>query len=87
MCIRDRIKTDYRRRTYAPDGTVLETKTYWEGILKRLHVRGWLTSTFGTWLADITAAAMVVFGLTGIVLFLVPRVRRVHNRRKRRAAP
>ena len=81
------IKTDYRRRTYAPDGTVLETKTYWEGILKRLHVRGWLTSTFGTWLADITAAAMVVFGLTGIVLFLVPRVRRVHNRRKRRAAP
>lgn len=79
------VKTDLSRVTHAPDGTVLETKTYWEGIFKRLHVRGWLTSTFGTWFADIAAAAMVVFGLTGIVLFLVPRVRRRKNRRRLRA--
>lgn len=79
------VKTDLSRVTHAPDGTVLETKTYWEGIFKRLHVRGWLTSTFGTWLADLTAAAMVVFGLTGIVLFLLPRLRRRQNRRRMRA--
>jgi hypothetical protein len=79
------VKTDALRITHAPDGTVLETKTYWESIFKRLHVRGWLTSTFGTWLADITAAAMVIFGLTGIVLFLLPRIRRRQNRRRMRA--
>jgi hypothetical protein len=79
------VKTDFRRVTYAPDGTVLEEKTYWEAIFKRLHVRGWLTSRFGTWFADITAAAMVVFGLTGIILFLVPRLRRRQNRRNRKA--
>jgi len=80
------IKTDFTRTTHAPDGTVLERKTYWEGIFKRLHERGWLTSAFGTWLADITAAAMVVFGLTGIVLFLLPRLRRRQNRRRMRVA-
>jgi hypothetical protein len=80
------VKTDFTRVTYAPDGTVLEKRTYWENIFKRLHVRGWLTAAFGTWLADITAAAMVVFGLSGIVLFLVPRVRRRQNRRNRRLA-
>ncbi|MFN3991609.1 MAG: PepSY-associated TM helix domain-containing protein [Tabrizicola flagellatus] len=80
------VKTDFARTTYAPDGTVLEAKIYWEGIFKRLHVRGWLTATLGTWLADITAAAMVVFGLTGIVLFLMPRLRRRQNHRRMRQA-
>ncbi|MFN4201622.1 MAG: PepSY-associated TM helix domain-containing protein [Tabrizicola sp.] len=80
------VRTAFSRKTYAPDGTMLEARTYWEGIFKRLHVRGWLTSALGTWLADITAAAMVVFGLTGIVLFLVPRLRRRQNRRQMRQA-
>lgn len=80
------VKTDFTRLTHAPDGTLLERKIYWEGIFKRLHVRGWLSGTFGTWIADITAAAMVVFGLSGIVLFLVPRLRRRQNRRRMRAA-
>lgn len=80
------IKTDTWRVTHAPDGTVLESLTYWENIFKRLHVRGWLTRTFGTWFADITAAAMVIFGLSGIVLFLVPRIRRRQNRLRMRTA-
>lgn len=80
------VKTDLSRVTHAPDGTVLETRTYWEGIFKRLHERGWLTRTFGTWLADITAASMVIFGLSGIILFLMPRLRRRQNRRRVRAA-
>jgi hypothetical protein len=82
------VKTGLTRVTHAPDGTVLESKFYWSGIAKRLHERGWLTSDLGTWLADITALAMVVFGLSGIVLFLVPRIRRRQNRRRmRQAAP
>ena len=80
------VKTDFTRLTHAPDGTLLERKIYWEGIFKRLHVRGWLSGTFGTWIADITAAALVMFGLSGIVLFLVPRLRRRQNRRRMRAA-
>lgn len=80
------VKTDLSRVTHAPDGTVLETRTYWDGIFKRLHVRGWLSQTFGTWLADITAGAMVVFGSSGIVLFLAPRLRRRQYRRRLRAA-
>lgn len=80
------VKTDFQRETHAPDGTLLEAKTYWGAIFKRLHVRGWLTGTFGTWAADITASAMVVFGLSGIVLFLIPRLRRRQNRRRMRAA-
>jgi hypothetical protein len=80
------IKTDFRRTTHAPDGTRLETKTYWGAIFKRLHVRGWLSNQFGTWAADITAAAMVMFGLSGIILFLMPRIRRRQNRRRMRGA-
>lgn len=77
------IRTDFRRVAHAPDGSVLETKTYWGSLFKRLHTRGWVTRALGTWAADITAAAMVVFGLSGIVLFLVPRLRRRRNRRLR----
>lgn len=79
------IKTDLQRVTYAPDGSVLDTRIFWGTVFKRLHVRGWLSRSFGTWFSDITAAAMVLFGLTGIVLFLMPRLRRSRNRRKRKA--
>lgn len=78
------IKTDFLRRTFAPDGSLLDRKTYWEAIFKRLHEKGWLTLAFGSWFADITAAAMVVFGLSGLVLFLLPRLRRRQNRRRMR---
>lgn len=80
------IKTDFTRTTHAPDGQVLDRKIFWESIFKRLHVRGWLSRTFGTWFADITGMAMIVFGLSGIVLFLVPRLRRRQNRKRMRAA-
>ena len=80
------VKTGFQRLTYDPDGQLLETKTYWGSIFKRLHVRGWLSNRLGTWAADITAAAMVVFGVSGIVLFLSPRLRRLRNRRQRRSA-
>ena len=77
------LRTDFRRQTFAPDGTQVHNKYYWGVLFKTLHERGWATNTFGTWLADITGGALAVFGLTGIYLFVAPRLRRRKNRRAR----
>jgi len=79
------VKSRYTRKTYDPNGKLLDTKIYWGAMFKTLHTRGWATGALGTWLADITAAAMVVFGSTGIFMFLVPRLRRLKNRKAARA--
>ena len=79
------IKTDLRRQTFTPVGQLLDTQIYWGNIFKRLHTRGWVTGSFGTWAADITGGAMSVFALSGIALFLTPRLRRRRNRRQRGA--
>ena len=71
------VKTRYTRRTYAPDGALLHSKIYWGAIFKGLHRAGWLGGALGTWLADITSLAMVVFGMTGVVLWWVSRSRRI----------
>ena len=71
------VKTRYTRRTYAPDGALLHSKIYWGAVFKGLHRAGWLGRSLGTWLADLTSLAMVVFGCTGIILWWVPRSRRV----------
>ncbi len=75
------VKTRLRRKTYDPAGRQVDSKFYWGTLFKSLHTRGWVTRGLGTWLADITAGAMVVFGLTGMVLFLTPRLRRRRNKR------
>ena len=71
------VKTRYTRRTYAPDGELLHSKIYWGSIFKGLHRAGWLGGGLGTWLADITSLAMVIFGMTGVVLWWAPRSRRI----------
>ncbi|MFQ5623278.1 MAG: PepSY domain-containing protein [Paracoccaceae bacterium] len=71
------VKTLYTRRTFAPDGTLLDSKIYWARFFKRLHTEGWPTNRFGTWLADLTSVAMVVFGVSGIFLWWLPRSRRI----------
>lgn len=70
------VKTDFRRQTFAPNGSRVHSKIYWSTIFKRIHTRGWFDSTFASWLADITALSMVVFGLSGVILFWLPRARR-----------
>lgn len=70
------VKTAYTRRTYAPDGGLLHSKIYWGALFKRLHRDGWVGGALGTWLADITSLAMVVFGLSGAILWWLPRSRR-----------
>lgn len=79
------VKTSFFRRTYAPDGQLLHVKVYWGSMFKRLHVRGWFDSSLGTWLADLTSIAMVVFGFSGLVLWTAPRLRRVRRAVSRRS--
>ena len=71
------VKTNITRRTFAPDGTLLHKKIYWSSVFKWLHVKGWLNSDLGTWLADITAVAMVFFSLSGLWLFFAPRMKKI----------
>ena len=79
------VKTRFLRKTYDPDGRQVDTKIYWGRIFKVLHRAGWLDrDTLGTWPADIAGGAMALFGLTGMLMFLVPRIRRLRNRAARR---
>lgn len=69
----------------APDGQRVDTEIRWSRVLSSLHERGWIGSALGSWLADITAGALAVFGLSGLYLFTAPRLRRMKNRRARKA--
>lgn len=71
------VKSNITRRTFAPDGALLHKKIYWKSVFKWLHVRGWLNKAPGTWLADITATAMVFFSLSGLWLFFAPRIKKM----------
>lgn len=75
----------YVTRTFAPDGARLHTRIRWARVLSSIHERGWVGTALGTWLADITAGALVIFGLSGLVLFAMPRLRRRKNRRAKAA--
>lgn len=78
------VKTAFFRRTYAPDGTRLDTKFYWGALFSRLHEFGFVDNRFGRWITDILGGMFVVFGVTGLTLFLSPRLRRSKNRRAAR---
>lgn len=75
------IDSRYLTRTFAPDGSRLHSRIRWSRVLSSIHERGWVGNALGTWLADITAVALVLFGLSGLVLFTLPRLRRRRNRR------
>ncbi|MCW1919597.1 PepSY domain-containing protein [Rhodobacter sp. KR11] len=48
----------------------------WQKLFLRLHRAGWAGDQLGTWPADLAALALVLFGLSGLWLFLAPRLRR-----------
>lgn len=76
------LRTRFTRLTFAPDGQLLHSKFYWGRVLKDLHETGWVGRGLGTWLADIVAAAMMVFGSTGMFMWVTPRIHRKLNKRK-----
>ena len=75
------LKTRYKRHTYSPAGQLLNTKTYWGAVLKDIHRSGWLGGGLGTWIADAISLAMVVFGITGTLMWSVPKFKRIRHRR------
>jgi hypothetical protein len=77
------LEESYLITMLAPDGAEMGHEVRWSRVVSSLHERGWLGTGLGRWLADTTAVALVVFGVTGIVLFLSPRLRRRRNRRAR----
>ena len=79
------IDSRYRSAIFTPEGRPVSASVKWKKVLSSLHARGWVGSTLGTWLADIAAGALAVFGATGLVLFALPRLRRFRNRRARLA--
>jgi uncharacterized protein len=74
------LKTRYARRTYGSDGELLHTKIYWKRVLKDIHVTGWMGGGLGTWLADAVAVALMVFGISGIIMWWAPKIRRLRRR-------
>lgn len=57
-------------------GQLIGWRMDWQKLFLRLHGAGWASGTFGTWPADLVALALVTFGLSGLWLFLSPRLRR-----------
>lgn len=58
------LKTTFTHQAFAPEGALLRRNIY----------RG---STLGSWLADITASAMVFFSISGLWLFFAPRIKKI----------
>ncbi len=74
------VKTGFTRTTYAPDGSQLHKKFYWGTLFKWLHVRGWPSDRFGTLLSDITSIALMVFAISGAIVWWSPRIRRFRRK-------
>ncbi|MBT3329892.1 MAG: hypothetical protein HOK21_24310 [Rhodospirillaceae bacterium] len=70
------IKTRYTRRTFTPNEGLVHRKVYWESIFSDLHKTGWLGGGLGTWLADLFSFVLLLFGLSGSMMWLVPRITR-----------
>lgn len=74
------VKSNLQNKIYTPAGDMADRKIYWDYVLGVFHRTGWLGWSLGTILADLTALALIGFGLTGIALWYLPR----HKRFKRR---
>ena len=71
------LKTRFSNRMYSPEGELLGRKIYWDYLFGIFHRTGWLSRDIKTVFADITALALVVFGITGLALWYLPRHRRL----------
>jgi hypothetical protein len=85
------VTTSYIEKTYTMGGKLVHQQFNLRSLLKSLHERGWVGDRLGTWLADIVACAMIFFSLSGLIMWSVPRIRKVRNfarnLRLRRASP
>lgn len=70
-------KTRFYRNTYDASGHILDRKFYWSYLFSYFHEVGWINNSFGVWFADVTAMGLIFFGVTGLVLFILPRQRKI----------
>jgi hypothetical protein len=73
------LKTRYTRRTFSPDDKLLHTKYYWGAVFKDLHRTDWLGRGPGTWIADAVGVIMVIFGITGSIMWMAFRFKRFRS--------
>jgi hypothetical protein len=71
------VNTTYTEKTYTIDGKLVHQQYNIKSMLKSLHERGWIGNRLGSWLADIVACAMVFFSLSGLIMWLIPRIRKL----------
>jgi hypothetical protein len=73
------VRTNWKESTFNMDGKLVHQQYNLKPILKSLHERGWLGSTFGTWFADAVAVAMVFFGFSGMIMWATPKLRKLRG--------
>ena len=70
------VKNNFQNVLHSADGVVVDRKIYWNYFLGVFHRTGWFGWSIGTLLADITAFVLIIFGISGITLWYLPRHRR-----------
>lgn len=70
------VKNNFQNVLHSADGAVVDRKIYWNYFLGVFHRTGWFGWSIGTILADITAFALIIFGISGITVWYFPRHRR-----------
>ena len=74
------VKSAISNKMFTPDGMLQHRKIYWNYIFGIFHRTGWLDWRIGTILADITAIALITFGISGLLIWYLPRHKRVMRR-------
>ncbi|MGV8986686.1 MAG: PepSY domain-containing protein [Cypionkella sp.] len=77
------LQGDFVTTFHSADGSRIAKVVNWGKLFVRLHRAGWASDQLGTWPADVTALALMLFGASGMYLFFAPRVRKMRNRGRR----
>lgn len=70
------VKNNFQNVLHSADGVVVDRKIYWNYFLGVFHRTGWFGWSIGTIFADITAFALIIFGISGMTIWYIPRHRR-----------
>lgn len=78
------LRAPYHRTLHAADGSVEDTRYYWDRILADFHKRGLVASPFGSLLADAFSVILIGFGVSGLLVWVLPRLNRLLIRLRHR---
>ena len=73
--------TQMQVRLLDGQNSVVRRDLNWKHISRELHVHGWLSDAPGTLIADAFSFILVGFGVSGLALWGLPRLRRMSFRR------